>query len=89
VPLLQPAIYRITVQKEGFKPRTQTGIELQVNQSARVDFALELGTLAEAVEVVGVAPLLAQQTSSLGQVVDNSKIVNMPLNGAVHSVSSC
>ena len=81
VPLLQPAIYRITVQKEGFKPRTQTGIELQVNQSARVDFALELGTLAEAVEVVGVAPLLAQQTSSLGQVVDNSKIVNMPLNG--------
>ncbi|MBI3282420.1 MAG: carboxypeptidase regulatory-like domain-containing protein, partial [Acidobacteria bacterium] len=81
VPLLPPGTYRITAQKEGFKPRTQTGVELQVNQTARVDFVMELGTLAEAVEVVAAAPLLAQQTSSLGQVVDNTKIVNMPLNG--------
>ncbi len=81
VPLLPPGNYRITAQKEGFKPQTQTGIEIQVNQTVRVDFALELGTLAEAVEVTAAPPLLAQQTSSLGQVVDNTKIINMPLNG--------
>ena len=81
VPLLPPGIYRITVQKEGFKPITRAGIELQVNQTARVDFVLELGALAEAVEVLAAAPLLAQETSSLGQVVDSTRIINMPLNG--------
>lgn len=81
LPLLPPGRYRIAVQKEGFKPVTRSGIVLQVDQVARIDFVLDLGTVAETVEVTASAPLLDQETSSLGQVVDNRKILSLPLNG--------
>lgn len=81
LPLLPPGRYRITVQKEGLKPMTRTGIELKVNQVARIDFVLELGAVSEVVEVTGSAPLIEQETSALGQVVDNRKILSLPLNG--------
>jgi hypothetical protein len=81
LPFLQPGTFTVTVEKDGFKRATRQGLLLQVNQTARADFVLELGAVTEAVEVTGAAPLLSQETSSLGQVIDNSKIVNMPLNG--------
>ena len=81
VPLLPPGTYRVTVQKEGFRPVTRTGITLQVDQVARVDFVLEVGAVTETVEVSAAAPLLEQDSSSLGQVIDSSRILNMPLNG--------
>jgi hypothetical protein len=81
LPLLPPGRYRITVQKEGFKPVTRSGVVLQVNQVARIDFVLDVGAVAETVGVTADAPLLDQQTSSLGQVVDNRKILSLPLNG--------
>ena len=80
-PLLQPGSYRLSIQKEGFRPVTQTGIALQVDQVARIDVELELGAMTQAVEVTAAAPLLSQDTSALGQVVDSSKISNIPLNG--------
>ena len=45
VPLLPPGAYHVRLSKEGFKPVTQTGITLQVNQQARMDFTLELGAV--------------------------------------------
>lgn len=81
VPLLQPGAYRVTVQKPGFKPTTRTGIVLQVDQIARLDFVLEVGAVTETVEVAERTPLLAQESSSLGQVVDGSRILSIPLNG--------
>ena len=81
VPLLEPGAYRIRVEGAGFKPVVRAGVRLQVEQVARIDFALELGAVAEAVEVSGEAPLVESQTSSLGQVVNNKSIVEMPLNG--------
>ncbi|MFN7934540.1 MAG: TonB-dependent receptor [Bryobacteraceae bacterium] len=81
VPLLPPGRYRLSVQKDGFKPITRSGIVLQVDQVARIDFVLDLGAVAETVEVTDNAPLLQQDTSALGQVVDNQKILSLPLNG--------
>ena len=81
VPLLHPGHYSIAVQKPGFRPITRTGIELQTDQVARVDFVMEVGSVSESVTVTAEVPLLAQDTSSLGQVVDNSKIQSIPLNG--------
>jgi hypothetical protein len=80
-PLLQPGKYRITAQKEGFRPVSRSNVNLQVDQVARVDFQLQLGAVSETVEVTAEAPLLSQDTSALGQVVDNTRIVSMPLNG--------
>ncbi|MGI8783663.1 MAG: TonB-dependent receptor domain-containing protein [Acidobacteriota bacterium] len=80
IPLLPPGGYQITVQKDGFKPISQSGITLQVEQVARLDFKLELGSPSETVQVTGGTPLLESETSSVGQVVDNKKIVDLPLN---------
>src|SRR6478672_5851242 len=56
--LLQPGMYTLTVQAKGFKSVTRTGIRLEVAQSARIDFPLELGELTQSVEVAGSAELL-------------------------------
>jgi len=81
MPLLPPGTYRVTVQKDGFKPMSRAGLQLEVGQVVRVDFTLELGAVSESVVVEASVPLLEQETSALGQVVDQSKIINLPLNG--------
>jgi hypothetical protein len=81
VPLLPPGAYQLRLSKEGFKPLTQTGITLQVNQQARMEFTLELGALVEEVTVTARTPLLETATAARGQVIDNQKIVELPLNG--------
>ncbi|MCI0620992.1 MAG: carboxypeptidase-like regulatory domain-containing protein [Acidobacteria bacterium] len=80
VPLLEPGTYRMTVQMSGFKPVTRSGITLQVQQVARIDFTLEVGEVHEKVTVTGEAPLLERETSAVGHMVDNRKIVDLPLN---------
>lgn len=80
-PMLPPGSYQVTVTKTGFRPVTRSGVDLEVSQVARVDFMLEVGTTSENITVTAEAPLLNQDTSSLGQVVDAAKIANIPLNG--------
>ena len=80
-PLLPPGTYRISVLKAGFRPVTRTGLQLAVDQTARMDFTLEIGAVAETVEVSANAAIIEQDTSALGQLIDNSKISSIPLNG--------
>ena len=80
VPLLPPGNYRVTVKNQGFKEAGRN-IRLEVNQVARLDFALEVGTLNETVEVTGAPPLLESSTASIGQTVQAEAITQMPLNG--------
>ena len=81
VPLLQPGNYQVTVQKAGFKPINQSGLTLEVQQVARLDFALDIGTTSEEVKITSAAPLLESETSSLGKVIDEQRIRNLPLLG--------
>jgi hypothetical protein len=81
VSLLDPGSYETLVEHQGFKSVQRSRIVLHVNDTIRLDFSLALGELTQVVDVQGEAPILAQDTSSLGQVMDNSKIVNIPLNG--------
>ena len=79
--LLPPASYTVTVESPGFRKVVQSGVVLQVNQEAKIDFKLEVGQQTETVEVTGQPPLLQTEASSLGTVV-NEKLVNeLPLNG--------
>lgn len=59
----------------------QEGIILQVNQVARIDITLAVGAIAETVQVTAQATLLEADTSSRGSVIDQKKIVDLPLNG--------
>ena len=81
IPLLPPGSYRMSVQKQGFRSIERDGITLDVDQVARIDLTLEVGSVADSIQVTASAPLLDQETSSLGQVIENKRIVEMPLNG--------
>jgi len=81
VPSLKPGPYSITVEKAGFKKTVRSGVTLQVNQVARVDVAMQVGELETVVEIVEAATLLETETSARGSVIDQKKIVDLPLNG--------
>lgn len=80
-PNLRPGEYSVTVTATGFQGRTFTGIILAVDQTVSLPAVLQPGTLEQSIEVTAAAPLLDSSTSSLGQVIDNKKIVDLPLNG--------
>ncbi len=81
IPLLPPGEYSIEVNKDGFKPIQQSGITLQVGQVLRMDYTLEIGAPNETVSVSASAATLETATSSLGKVVDQTRIQNLPLLG--------
>jgi len=78
---LAPGVYQLTAEHEGFRRTIINDVELFVNQTARVDVVLQVGTVTEAVEVTGQAPLVASETSSVGQVIDRNLIGDLPLKG--------
>ena len=79
-PLLPPGAYSVEASAPGFKRFHQSGIVVQVQQQARVDILLTLGEVTESVTVTADAAVLETTTSSIGAVVDNRRIVNLPLN---------
>ena len=81
IPLLPVGTYDISAEKDGFKRSVQTGFVLQVDQRARIDVQLQVGAASESVQVTAEAPLTQTETSSVGSVIDNQKVVELPLNG--------
>jgi outer membrane receptor protein involved in Fe transport len=78
---LPPGTYEITIDKPGFRRLRESGLELQVEQTARIDAQLQVGTLAESIDVKADAPLLNTETSSRGDVITSRELTEMPLNG--------
>lgn len=81
VPLLQPGNYRVTVERQGFRPITRSGITLEIDQVARIDFLLDVGAVTETVQVSANASRIDTQTSTLKEVIDQRRIKELPLNG--------
>jgi hypothetical protein len=79
-PALPPGTYTLKVELPGFHTATRA-VTLQVQQTARLDFALELGELTETVAVMGFTPLLTTESATIGTVIENKRIVELPLNG--------
>ena len=67
VPLLPPGIYDVRVEKEGFRGAARSAIELQVQQTARVDFTLAVGQVSETLDVAGQAALLNTEDATVGR----------------------
>ncbi|HEY6989679.1 MAG TPA: TonB-dependent receptor [Bryobacteraceae bacterium] len=80
VTFLQPGSYTVTASAGGFKSKTLSDITLRVDQTANLRITLEIGSSTETVEVTGAAPLVDSATSSLGQVIENKQILELPLN---------
>ena len=73
--------YRVDIEKNGFKHFARTSVIVEVQQETRVDAALTVGQVTETVEVTSQIPLLQTESSSLGQVVEQRKADELPLNG--------
>ncbi len=82
IPLLPiTGSYTLTATKAGFQTQQISGIVLQVDQQARFDIKLNVGNVSQKIEVVESAPLVNTDNATVGQVIDNKTIVELPLNG--------
>jgi hypothetical protein len=80
-PSVPPGIYNLKSEHTGFKTVTTDNIDIQVQQTVRLDITLEVGQVNQSVEVMANANLLQAENSTLGSVVSNTSIVELPLNG--------
>src|SRR4029077_5970667 len=73
--------YRLEVALQGFSTYIQNDIVLQVNSSPNIQVALTIGAVSETITVSGQAPLIDTGKLGVGQVMDNKRILDLPLNG--------
>ncbi len=76
-----PGSYVLSVEFDGFKKHTRSGLALRVGDIVELNVKLELGAVTDSISVTGESPMLETSTASLGQVVDNRMISEMPLAG--------
>src|SRR5208282_1509463 len=78
---LKPGTYTVKAEREGFKTAVEAAFKLDINQVVRVDFTLVVGSVHEQVIVTAAEPQVESETSSIGQVIDESRVHQLPLNG--------
>ena len=81
VPLLPNGQYSITVEKQGFKQASRSGIVLSVGNNTAIDFTLTVGAVSQTVSVQAAAPLMDTQTGTIKRVVGEERVRDLPLNG--------
>jgi hypothetical protein len=79
--LLPPGTYNLRIEKAGFKVVERAGILLSVQQTARIDFILPVGTAVQQVTVTGAPPILQKETSSISQLVTPREVADLPILG--------
>lgn len=81
LPSLRPAVYNLTVEAKGFSITKSSGITLLADQTLTINIGMKLGTVAEVVTVEGNALQVDTATSTLRQVIEQKRLVELPLNG--------
>ncbi len=80
VALLPPGRYRVAVESAGFRRSVFRSVSVDVDQTVRLDFTLRVGAITEEVTVTETPPIVQTDTSTLGQVVNNRLVQDLPLN---------
>src|SRR3989442_8857147 len=81
IPSVAPGFYRLRTELPGFKAAVSEPFEVQVQQVLRLDMVLQVGQISETIEVAATADLLQAETATVGAVVENKIITELPLNG--------
>src|SRR4051794_24003587 len=79
IPFLRPGTYRVRITAQGFKSFIRDNVELRVGATLPIDGKMEVGAIAESVQVSAAAPLLETETSTTGTVVNGEYFARMPL----------
>ena len=74
-PSVPPGFYNLKTEHSGFKTANSTKVEVQVQQTVRLDITLEVGQVNESVEVSAAADLLQAENSSIGTVIENKGVI--------------
>ena len=80
-PSLPPGLYELRVEQSGFKTSQLNDIKLEVQQTARLDVAMEVGQVGEMVTISSNAAILNAENTTLGTVIENKIVTELPLNG--------
>jgi hypothetical protein len=81
IPLLPPGDYDVKASLQGFRSAVRLKVRITVSETANLPFRLEIGQVSETVSVVGTATLIETANATHGIVIDNQKVVDLPLNG--------
>jgi hypothetical protein len=73
--------YKLKATSAGFKTLTSNAVQVQIQQSVRLDFPLQVGEVTESIEVQASGALLQAENATLGTVVENAAVNELPLNG--------
>lgn len=79
LPYLAGGTYTVSVEQSGFKKFIREGVQIRIGDSVELNIALEIGNVSESVQVTAETPLLGTTDSSLGQVVDERRVTELPL----------
>jgi hypothetical protein len=79
-PLLDVGVYDVTIEAQGFRREVRRNIILEINEKVRVDFALQVGSTTEKIEVVAETATLRTDDATLGQTVERRRVEELPLN---------
>src|SRR6266849_3143074 len=77
---LKDGVYRVEAELSGFRKTIRENVKVDVNTTVRVDLALQVGSLAEAVTVVQEAPPLQTDRADTGRIIESKQITEMPLS---------
>src|SRR3954451_4593755 len=80
-PSLPPGVYKVRIEHQGFKATETSDVQVQVQQTVRMDFTMQVGQLTQSVLVEASAAQLQAENATVGTVIDNKRIVELPLNG--------
>jgi len=78
---MEPGTYSVSAEKSGFEVLKTTGVVVTVNQNVRLDLPLRLGSTTQEVTVTGAPPLVDTRSGTISGLVDDRRIVDLPLNG--------
>ncbi|MBI4910571.1 MAG: carboxypeptidase regulatory-like domain-containing protein [Acidobacteria bacterium] len=78
---LSPGEYQILISKEGFRKLEERGVVLELDQTARIEFAMQVGSVTETMQVEATVPLLNTENAAKGDVIVSKEMVDIPLDG--------
>jgi outer membrane receptor protein involved in Fe transport len=81
VPNLQPGTYEVTIAATGFSTSMRSGVVLTVGEQQVLNFAMQVGSVSQTIEVTGEAPAIELTSSAISGVVNSTTVVELPLNG--------
>ncbi len=86
IPFLIPGPYTITVESQGFRTHSRSGIVVRVNDQVAINIVMEVGQASQTVEVSAQSPLLDTSTASMGQVIDSRSVLELPMKDGMVSI---